>query len=83
MANEVKEPKMLPLENDYRNVPGRWNAPQMSLERHSDKAAIFIKDQQRRQREHDDKLRVALRAAESAKGSPLTFVERQTVLVGK
>ena len=70
------EPKPITIENDYRNSPGRWNGPSMSIEQHSHKAALDIADRQARAKVHEDKQRAALAAAESAKGAPLDVVER-------
>jgi hypothetical protein len=47
---------------------------------HNEQAAVFIADQQARQKVHDDKLRKALADAEARKGSPLNASERQAIL---
>jgi hypothetical protein len=58
----------------------RAKAPAQNPESHNATAAVIIAERQARQKAHDDKLRKAIADAEAAKGSPLTFQERQRIV---
>ena len=61
----------------------RAKAPAQNPESHNATAAVIIAERQARQKAHDDKLRAKLDAATAAKGAPLSFEERQSVIADK